>query len=832
MSRPLLLLFFFITTIAAAETNTSDFPNCLPTDCNGLKISYPFWNKENQTSTQICGYENLGINCSTIDGQAYLSNERLDTYVDALRTGFELSWRITTDDCKKCEESNGRCGHNNSTGLFMCFLLRWYLDKGPLQRYFFVNCDIPKGCNSSFITLIPKHQNAKLVKDFRPISLIGSFYKIITKILANRLVNVLDGIVNEVQSSFIKDRQILDGPFILNEIIQWCKQKHKKALIFKVDFEKAYDSVRWDFLDEVLRKFGFGDKWCKWIQCCLISSRRSILVNGSPTEEFQFGKGLKQGDLLSPFLFILIMESLNLSFNRVVDAGMFHGINIGDGLVKISHMFYVEDVMFVGQWINMCKSKIMGVHVDEEMIRYAAKKLGCLVLKPPFSYLGSMVGGFMTRHQLWSDIVDRVKKRLSKWKMHTLSIEGRLALVKSVLGSMPIFNFSIFKAPVCVINELEGIRKRFFQGHDHNCKKTSWVSWSKVLSAKEKGGLGVSSLYAMNRGLLFKWIWRFYTQGNSLWARTIKAIHSNTGRIGGNLRAGVNSCWTSIIKEMKSLSAKGLDLLKFMRIKVGNGNSTSFWVDKWCIEGVLKDRFPRMYALELDKNVTVADKLSQLAPINDRWIWELENTGDFTVASARKAIDDKFVPSVLCKTRWNKFVPKKINVHAWKVKMDAFPTRFNMSRRGIAINSTLCGNCDVEAETTSHLLFSCQMARDVSKHIARWWSVPEYEFGTYDEWSSWFAEVHLPAMNKSMFEGVFYVAWWLLWWFHNKKIFEENAPKKELFLDDVKEENDVSFSGVEEESMPVYDTNIECIVEEMVTCGDGDVIYVDQWNLL
>nr|GEX64311.1 hypothetical protein [Tanacetum cinerariifolium] len=133
---------------------------------------------------------------------------------------------------------------------------------------------------------------------------------------------------------------------------------------------------------------------------------------------------------------------------------------------------------------------------------------------------------------------------------------------------------------------------------------------------------------------------------------------------------------------MKSLSAKGLDLLKFMCIKVGNGNSTSFWVDKWCIERVLKDRFPRIYALELDKNVTVADKLSRLAPINDRWIWELENTRDFTVASARKAIDDKFLPSVLCKTRCNKFIPRKINVHAWKVKMDAFPTRFNMSRRG------------------------------------------------------------------------------------------------------------------------------------------------------
>ncbi|GJW39612.1 RNA-directed DNA polymerase, eukaryota [Tanacetum coccineum] len=184
--------------------------------------------------------------------------------------------------------------------------------------------------------------------DFRPISLIGSLYKIIAKILANRLVVVVLGdIVNEAQSAFIADRQILDGPFILNEVLQWCKSKKKQSLIFKVDFEKAYDSVRWDFLDDVLKKFGFGDKWCNWIQSCLRSSRGSININGSPTEEFQFYKGLKQGDPLSPFLFILVMESLHLSFQRVVDAGMYKGIKLSP-LLNLSHMFYVDDAVFVG----------------------------------------------------------------------------------------------------------------------------------------------------------------------------------------------------------------------------------------------------------------------------------------------------------------------------------------------------------------------------------------------------------------------------------------------------------------------------------------------------
>ncbi|GJS34412.1 RNA-directed DNA polymerase, eukaryota, reverse transcriptase zinc-binding domain protein [Tanacetum coccineum] len=93
---------------------------------------------------------------------------------------------------------------------------------------------------------------------------------------------------------FVEERKIIDGPFILDEVLQWCRRKKKHALIFKVDFEKAFDSVRWDFVDDVLNKFGFGERWRTWIQSCLRSSRGSILVNGSPTEEFQFFRGVSK----------------------------------------------------------------------------------------------------------------------------------------------------------------------------------------------------------------------------------------------------------------------------------------------------------------------------------------------------------------------------------------------------------------------------------------------------------------------------------------------------------------------------------------------------------
>nr|GEX63757.1 RNA-directed DNA polymerase, eukaryota, reverse transcriptase zinc-binding domain protein [Tanacetum cinerariifolium] len=142
------------------------------------------------------------------------------------------------------------------------------------------------------------------------------------------------------------------------------------------------------------------------------------------------------GDPLSPFLFILIMESLHLSFQWVVDAGIFKGIKLSSSL-SISHMFYADDTVFLGQWcdgnittlpsglrINMSKSKIMGVLVDSDKVKYAASKLGCLILKTPFSYLGSKVGGSMSRVHTWNEVLDRVKNRLSKWKMKTLSIRG------------------------------------------------------------------------------------------------------------------------------------------------------------------------------------------------------------------------------------------------------------------------------------------------------------------------------------------------------------------------------------------------------------------------
>ncbi|GKE50488.1 putative RNA-directed DNA polymerase, eukaryota, reverse transcriptase zinc-binding domain protein, partial [Tanacetum coccineum] len=291
---------------------------------------------------------------------------------------------------------------------------------------------IPRGCNSSFISLIPKVDDPLVVSDFRPISLIGCQYKIIAKILANRLSKVVSSVVGDVQMAYIRGRQIIDGSLMVDEIIAWDK-KHKKCLMFfKVDFEKAFDSLSWSFLFSVLEQMGFSSKWINWISSCLNSGFASVLVNGSPTKEFKIERGLRQGDPLSPFLFILAIEALNVALFEATNNNVFHGIYVGNDKVHISHLQFADDALIIGEWsrtnaknlsriltcfqlasglkVNYNKSKLFGIGVSTVELESLASTIGCLASQFPCTYLGLPIGAKMSRCINWKPIVDKFHK--------------------------------------------------------------------------------------------------------------------------------------------------------------------------------------------------------------------------------------------------------------------------------------------------------------------------------------------------------------------------------------------------------------------------------------
>ncbi|GJS39763.1 putative RNA-directed DNA polymerase, eukaryota [Tanacetum coccineum] len=257
-------------------------------------------------------------------------------------------------------------------------------------KHFELTGRLGNGCIASFVVLIPKKNDPLGFSDYRPISLIGCVYKIISKLLASRLARVIDSVIRPNQSAFIEGRQILDGCLIANEVIRMASLENQKQLLFKVDFEKAFDSVNWKFLLNVMRQMGFGLKWRKWIYSCLASASISIIINSSPTKEFKMERGLRQGDLLSPFLFLLVAEALQVTVLEACNVGLYNGVSLASNGANISLLQYANVVLFFGEWsrwnaknlihilkcfelgsglkVNLAKSRILGVGVPINVV--------------------------------------------------------------------------------------------------------------------------------------------------------------------------------------------------------------------------------------------------------------------------------------------------------------------------------------------------------------------------------------------------------------------------------------------------------------------------------
>ena len=313
--------------------------------------------------------------------------------------------------------------------------------------------------------MIPKKNDTSNICDFRPINLVGSLYKILPKVLANRLKGVLDKLISESQNSFVKDRQILNSVLIANECVNSRTKSKMLGVICKLDIEKAYDNVNWEALLKLLKKMGFGEKWCSWIQTCIYTVQFSVLVNGSPADFFGSSRGLRQEDLLSPLLFLVMMEVFSRTVKRMEGANLLSGFRV-DGRrgigESVSHLLFADDTILfcvakveqvlhvrllllcfqavTGLKVNIAKSEMVPIG-EVNNVHALVEILGCKVGLLPMAYLGMPLGVSHKSPSIWNPILEKMKRKLAGWKKLYLSKGGRLTLLKSMLSSLPTYFF-------------------------------------------------------------------------------------------------------------------------------------------------------------------------------------------------------------------------------------------------------------------------------------------------------------------------------------------------------------------------------------------------------
>ncbi|GAU38174.1 hypothetical protein TSUD_264000 [Trifolium subterraneum] len=706
------------------------------------------------------------------------------------------------------EESDGNKSPGPDGFNFAFLKGAWEVISGDVMAFmheFHVNARLPKALSSYFIALIPKSFNPQALGDFRPISLLGSMYKLVAKVLTKRLCLVMDSLVSKNQSAFIKGRLLVDDVLVINEIVDWVKKAKVKCEIFKVDFEKAYDSVSWSYLDYMLRRYGFDEKWRSSVRACVFAGSLSVLVNGCPTEQIDICKGLKQGDPLAPFLFILVAEGLGALMNKAVELGFYKGIQLRSCGVNISHLQYADDTLFVGEvcvenlwttkailrWfelisglkVNFFKSKLFGINVEDDFLSSAAAFLKCNVERLPFIYLGLPVGANPRRMATWNPVLEVLQKRLASWKNKYVSLGGRVVLLNSVLAAIPIFYLSLFKMPVGVWKKIVRLQRKFLWGGVASTSKISWVNWRDVCRPNNEGGLGVKDLRIMNISLLTKWKWRLLSEGNSIWKFVLR------DRYGGG-ESGVS--WMSRSLPTNKVSPWWNDLMvvglvggverlqHFFFKKIGNGDETSFWHDVWVGTQPLKEEEE---LCDMLLNILLPIQLSHT---KDEWRCQHSNGGLFSVRALYCYLAGIIVPPIVLDLElvtdlgfvWKSFAPSKVIVFSWQLLLRRLPTKKNLFKRGILSDDSkkICVLCPMNIECEGHLFGWCDFASTLWRKFFIWFgwdgAVPRDPLEIFQKFRK---TTGIGKRLKGLL-AVWHVVVWAIWKVRNNVIFNSIVP--------------------------------------------------------
>ncbi|CAA7037248.1 unnamed protein product [Microthlaspi erraticum] len=528
-------------------------------------------------------------------------------------------------------------------------------------------------------------------------------------------------------------------------------------MLLKLDLEKAYDRIRWEFLEDTLIAAGLSEKWVRWILQCVTGPSMHVLWNGEKTEAFKPERGLRQGYPLSPYLFVLCMERLCHLVENAIGEGKWKPISLSRGGPKLSHMCFADDLILFaeasvsqirvirgvlerfclasGQKVSLEKSKIyFSANVARELRDEISGASGIQPTCDLGKYLGMPVLHKRLNKETFGEVVARVSARMAGWKGRVLSMAGRLTLTKAVISSIPVHSMSTILLPKSTLAKLDQLTRSFLWGSDGENKKQHLVAWQRVCLPKRDGGLGIRSAAEMNKAMIAKVGWRLLQDQNSLWGGVLRSKY----KIGDLSERGWivtkpywSATWKSILSGMREVVFQGLGWV------AGDGNSIKFWTDRWLSDTplintnviALPEAMKELTARQLWGDDTewrwdqitpfvsedtrlrlLSVVLNTIAGNKDTLSWTASPNGEFTVRSAYELLTRNLAPRQNMESFfdriWRVAAPERVRLFLWLVGNQCLMTNAERKRRHIC-DSDVCHVCKGRVETILHILRDC-----------------------------------------------------------------------------------------------------------------------------
>ncbi|KAL9691023.1 hypothetical protein QQ045_011440 [Rhodiola kirilowii] len=649
--------------------------------------------------------------------------------------------------------------------LALFFQKSWRLVRSKVSRNILQMLNegrLEDGLNKTLITLIPKVKEPERIEEFRPISLCNVVAKIVTKMLANMLKPILPSIISENQSAFLPGKLIFDNIIAAHELIHYIRTRGDQKrgyFALKLDISKAYDRVEWDYLELIMKRLGFPEKWIVMVMNCVTSVSYMIRINDWVTEEIKPRRGIRQPDPLSPFLFLICTEWLSMKVNECQRRKSLNGIKISRGAPEVTHRLFADDSIFFlradsknaenlkrilaeyeiisGQKVNLSKSEIFfGGNVPESDRDRICEILGVRQVNSMSRYLGLPVAFGHNRTELCKYIVERIWKKVQGWKEKTLSIAGKETLIKAVLQAMPTYAMSCFKIPESLIKRIVSIISNYWWSNSKLGRGIFWCKYGKLCEEKLEGGLGFRELSTFNDALLAKQIWRLLERPDSLVTSLLKMRYfKDSTPISCQLGSRPPFVWRSIWNA---------------------GQKIKQWID------------PNSEGL--------------------RPRWMMGGSGVFSTKSVYKSLKmqsdqlrrnqmgeqaDMRRVHIFWKTIWRLNVQPKVRVFAWRLLHNFLPSGENLSRRGMT-ELRDCPVCGFKGESTVHTILFCWWARSFWQSLRVDCSFLLHDFRHPEDWL-WYCVFKYDALELSIIvQGARHI------WFNRNNALNENKVQNPL----------------------------------------------------